>query len=101
MATLICFGLGYCAEHFVAAYGHKYDRIIGTVRNRERAAILNAYDAGRLQVLVFDGAQATPELNGAIAEADDALVSVPPSENGDPVLAACGEALSGANKLRE
>jgi hypothetical protein len=101
MATLICFGLGYSAEHFVAAYGHKYDRIIGTVRNRERAAILNAYDAGRLQVLVFDGAQATSALNGAIAEADDALVSVPPGADGDPILAAYGEALSRANKLRE
>ena len=42
MATLICFGFGYSAEHFVAAYGQKLDRIIGTVRNRERAAILNA-----------------------------------------------------------
>jgi nucleoside-diphosphate-sugar epimerase len=101
MATLICFGFGYSAEHFVAAYGHKYDRIIGTVRNRERAAILNAYDAGRLQVLVFDGAQASHELNGAIAEADDALVSVPPSDGGDPILAACGEALSRADRLRE
>ncbi len=101
MATLICFGFGYSAEHFVGACGQRFDRIVGTVRNGERAAILNACDAGRSQALVFDGAQATPELNSAIAEADAVLVSVPPGDNGDPVLAACGEALSCANKLRE
>jgi nucleoside-diphosphate-sugar epimerase len=101
MATLICFGFGYSAEHFVAAYGSKFDRIIGTVRGSERAAILNAYDVGRLQALVFDGALPTPELNSAIAEADYVLVSVPPGENGDPVLAACRDALSHAKNLRE
>jgi nucleoside-diphosphate-sugar epimerase len=101
MATLICFGFGYSAEHFVAAYGAKFDRIIGTVRGSERAAILNAYDVGRLQSLVFDGTQPTPELNSAIAEADHVLVSVPPGENGDPVLAACGDVLSDAKNLRE
>jgi nucleoside-diphosphate-sugar epimerase len=101
MATLICFGFGYSAEHFVATYGAKFDRIIGTVRGSERAAILNAYDAGRLQALVFDGTQPSPELNSAIAEADYVLVSVPPGENGDPVLAACGDVLSDAENLRE
>ncbi len=101
MATLICFGFGYSAEHFVTAFGQKFDRIIGTVRSRERAAVLNAYDAGRLQALVFDGTEATPELNGAIAEAEDVLVSVPPDENGDPVLSVFGAALSRAKKLCE
>jgi nucleoside-diphosphate-sugar epimerase len=101
MATLICFGFGYSAEHFIAGCGQKFDRIVGTVRNRERSVILNAYDGGRLQALVFDGMQATPELNSAIAEADDVLVSVPPGDNGDPVLAVFGAALSGATKLRE
>ena len=47
---------------------------------------------GRVQALVFDGTQPTPELNSAIAEADYVLVSVPPGENGDPVLAAFGDA---------
>ena len=101
MTTLICFGFGYSAEHFVAAYGEKFDRIVGTVRGGERAAILNAYDARRLQALAFDGTQASPELNRAIAEASDVLVSVPPGENGDPVLSVFGEALSRAKHLRE
>jgi len=101
MATLICFGFGYSAEHFVAAYGEKFDRIIGTVRGGERGAVLNAYDTGRFHALVFDGVRPTPELNSAIAEADHVLVSVPPGETGDPVLMACGDALSGVKKLRE
>jgi nucleoside-diphosphate-sugar epimerase len=101
MTTLICFGFGYSAEHFVAAYGEKFDRIVGTVRGGERAAILNAYNAPHLQALAFDGTQAPRELNRAIAEASDVLVSVPPGENGDPVLSVFGEALSDAKHLRE
>src|SRR5271167_4607856 len=101
MSTLICFGFGYCAEHFVAEFGGKFDGIVGTVRGKERAAVLNAYHNGRLQALVFDGAQATPEINSAVAEADCVLISVPPGENGDPILKAFGEPLKHARKLRE
>ena len=101
MSTLLCFGFGYCAEYFVAAFGQKFDRIFGTVRGVERAAILNAYDAGRLHAVVFDGTKATPELLNAIAQAKDILISVPPGSNGDPVISACGEALTGARELRE
>ena len=99
MATLICFGLGYCAEHFIAEFGGKFERIIGTVRRAERAGILNAYQAGAVRAVVFDGALATPELNGAIGAADYALISVPPDASGDPVLAACGSALAARRNL--
>jgi nucleoside-diphosphate-sugar epimerase len=99
MATLLCFGFGYCAEHFVAAFGQKFERVAGTVRGKERAAVLNAY-AGKLQALVFDGATVTPELKGAIGEANYALVSVPPGDNGDPVLAAFADDFAGAKHLR-
>jgi nucleoside-diphosphate-sugar epimerase len=98
---LICFGLGYSAQHFVEIFGQKFDRIVGTVRGAERAAALNAHPSGRLKALIFDGNNAaTPELQSAIAEADAALVSVPPDENGDPVLRACGDALAHAQRLR-
>jgi nucleoside-diphosphate-sugar epimerase len=90
MSALICFGFGYCAEHFVDSFGDKFDRIVGTVRTAERAAILNAYNAGRVRAVVFDGA-ATTELKGFIAEAAFVLVSAPPGDNGDPVIAACGD----------
>jgi nucleoside-diphosphate-sugar epimerase len=97
---LICFGLGYSAEHFVEKFGEKFDRIVGTVRDTERAAGLNAQPSDRLKALIFDGNSATPELRSAIAEADTALVSVPPDENGDPVLRACGDVLAHAQRLR-
>ena len=97
---LICFGLGYSAQHFVDIFGDEFDRIVGTVRSAERAAALNAHPSGRLKALIFDGSSATPELRSAIAEADAALVSVPPDDNGDPVLRACGDALAHAQRLR-
>lgn len=100
MSTLICFGFGYCAEYFAATFGDKYDRMIGTVRGAERAAILNAYDAGRLHALVFDGTQASPELKSAVAAADMALVSAPPGATGDPVIAALGDTFADAKHLR-
>ena len=100
MSTLLCFGLGYSAEHFVGKYGDGFEHIVGTVRGAERAAVLSAYLAGRLKALVFDGTLVTPELRHAIGEADGALVSVPPNENGDPVLAAFGDDLARAHRLR-
>jgi nucleoside-diphosphate-sugar epimerase len=99
MATLVCFGLGYCAEHFTAEFGGKFERVIGTVRGAERAELLNAHEAGAVRALVFDGVEATPELNAAIAAADYALVSIPPDGNGDPVLAVCGGALAAQRHL--
>jgi len=100
MSTLICFGLGYSAEHFVGMFGDGFERIIGTTRGAERAAVLNAHHAGRLKALVFDGTLATPEVKAAIGAADLALVSIPPDETGDPILAAFGDALAHARRLR-
>lgn len=100
MSTLLCFGLGYSAEHYVALFGDDFERIIGTVRGAERAAWLNARLAGRLKALMFDGKTATPELNHAIGEADAALISIPQDEGGDPVLRAFGGAFAHAPRLR-
>jgi nucleoside-diphosphate-sugar epimerase len=100
MSTLICFGLGYCAEHFVGTYGDGFKHIVGTVRTAERAAVLSAHLAGRLKALVFDGTFAMPELKAAVREADVVLVSVPPDEAGDPVLAMFDDAFAHARRLR-
>ncbi len=100
MSKLLCFGLGYSAEHFVARFGDGFDRIIGTVRGAERAATLNARFGGRVKALAFDGITATPELTSAIGEADFALVSIPQTAKGDPVLAAFGASLMRAQRLR-
>ncbi len=100
MSRLVCFGLGYSAEHYVARFGDGFEHIVGTVRGAERAAALNARFGARLKVLAFDGTSATPDLTNAIGEADVALVSIPQTANGDPVLAAFGEALRHASHLR-
>jgi nucleoside-diphosphate-sugar epimerase len=97
---LICFGLGYSAQHFVEIFAEKFDGIVGTVRNAERAGALNAHPSGRLKALIFDGSSTPPDVRSVIAEADTALVSVPPDENGDPVLRACGDVLAHAQRLR-
>ena len=99
MATLICLGLGYSAEHYVKDFGEKFDRIVGTMRSAERAAALNTQHDGRCRAVVFDGKAATPELQRAIAEADAALISIPQDEDGDPVLRVCGEAFAHAAHL--
>ena len=100
MSQLICLGLGYSAEHYVAALGQKLDRIVGTMRSKERAAVLNAYDDGRLQALLFDGQSVSAELQQAIVAADAALISIPQDVGGDPVLRACGDAFARARHLR-
>ena len=100
MSTLVCFGLGYSAEHYIGMFGDTFARIVGTVRGAERAAVLNGRLAGRLKALVFDGKSAAPELLHAIGEADAMLVSIPQDEHGDPVLRTCGNALAHAPHLK-
>ena len=81
MTNLFCFGLGYTAGHFLAAFASRFDRIAGTVRSRERAREFSR--GGRtLDVIVFDGAidglPAAPAMAEQLAETDYLLVSVPP-----------------------
>ena len=55
MTTLICFGLGYSADHYIGRFGDRFTHIVGTVRGAERAALLNARFGGRLRAFAFDG----------------------------------------------
>jgi nucleoside-diphosphate-sugar epimerase len=100
MSTLLCFGLGYSAEHYIASYGDGFARIVGTVRGAERAALLSARLAGRLKALMFDGKSATPDLYHAVGDADAALISIPQDESGDPVLRIFSETFARAQHLR-
>jgi nucleoside-diphosphate-sugar epimerase len=99
MPTLICIGLGYSAEHYVAAYGDKFDRVVGTMRSKERAAVINAY-GGKPHAIVFDGKTASDELKQAIIASDAAVISVPQDDAGDPVLRACSDAFLAAGHLQ-
>jgi len=100
MTTLLCFGFGYCAEHYLRSFGSKFDRTVGTVRSVDRAKALNETYGGRLRAVVFDGRTVTSELCRAVNEADALLVSAPPDENGDPVLRVLTDELINAADLR-
>jgi hypothetical protein len=100
MSTLLCFGLGYSAEHFIGMFGDRFERIVGTVRGGERAAILNARFGGRVKVLPFDGISPTSDVASTINTTDVALVSIPQTQTGDPALAVFGDALARAPQLR-
>jgi len=96
MATLLCFGLGYSAQHWLAGYGDRFQRIAATVRDAGHAAELNARRQPGFAAFTFDGTASSAELRALIAQADAVLVSVPPTPSGDPVLETCGEALTRA-----
>jgi nucleoside-diphosphate-sugar epimerase len=102
MSTLICLGLGYSAQHHVAAFGARFDRVVGTTRTAERAVGLAARDFGgrNVEMLTFDGATASEPLRAAVGQADALLISAAPDEQGDPVLAALRDALAAAPRLR-
>jgi len=102
MPTLFCFGLGYCAEHYLAEFGARFDRIAGTVRTREKAAAIAASRFGghAVEAFVFEGSEATPEADAALMDADALLVSAPPGQEGDPVLGQFAGAIAGAPHLQ-
>lgn len=92
MTTLLCFGLGYSARHYVARYGTRYRRVIAAGRSAAPVGLTGS----ETELCRFDGVTATAAIAAAIAAADAILVSIPPSDGGDPVLAACASALAQA-----
>jgi nucleoside-diphosphate-sugar epimerase len=94
MSTLLCIGFGYCARHYVAEFGSRFDRVIGTSRTPGKTA------GQPVEMLAFDGVNGTPQMRAAIAEADCMLVSAAPSEAGDPVLNVCRGDIAAAPRLR-
>src|SRR5436305_13888428 len=102
MPTLFCFGLGYSASHYIHEFGARFDRIASTVMTREKAAHLAAAGSGghRVEAFVFDGTDAATQLTAALMDSAALLVSVPPDENGDPVLAQFASTIAGAPQLQ-
>jgi nucleoside-diphosphate-sugar epimerase len=98
MATLICLGLGYSAAHYVAAFGKRFDRVIGTARTAAKAAM--PIGPHTPHILVFDGSAASPELVASIEESDAVVISAPPGEAGEPVLLRLADAVARAKRVR-
>ena len=76
------------------------ERVWVTVRDSKRAADLNAQADSQVRALIFDGTSTSDDLQAAVAQAKMILVSIPPDEKGDPVLAVCGTSLMGSKQIR-
>jgi nucleoside-diphosphate-sugar epimerase len=94
MSTLLCIGFGYCARYYVAKFGARFERVIGTSRTP-------CHTAGPpVEMLEFDGIHASAQMRAALAEANHLLISVAPGEAGDPVLNVFRRDVETAPKLR-
>jgi len=101
MTVLICLGFGYSAQHYVAHYGRRFDRIVGTTRSKKNMMALRSrrLDGNAVEMLVFDGVSASSALVAAMADATVLLVSIAPDGNADPVLAHLHDAIAAAPRL--
>jgi nucleoside-diphosphate-sugar epimerase len=102
MPTLVCLGLGYCAQHYAAEFGQRFDRIVGTTRSADDVAALAARRFGgrAVEMNIFDGKAAGMEVRAAIAAADALLISAAPANGADPVLAVLADDILRAPALR-
>ena len=94
--NLLVFGYGYTASRFVALHRDRFSSIAATVRSPEKAARV-AQDG--VTIRLFGPDHVDPALAQDIAAADAILVSIPPGEAGDPVLARFSDAIAQAPHL--
>jgi hypothetical protein len=94
---LLVFGLGYCALHYVTtrAVG---ERVGGTARSADKARQLHASQPN-IEPFVFNPSETGAALEERVASATHLLISIPPSESADPVLAHFADAIANARDL--
>lgn len=80
---LFIFGLGFSAIAIAGRLMQEGWHVEGTVRDAGKAKDLRAQG---IHAHVYDGADALPDLAGALSAASHLLISVPPRGHGDPVL---------------
>ncbi|VFU09158.1 NAD-dependent epimerase/dehydratase [Methylocella tundrae] len=88
---LFAFGLGYCAQDFIARFGDLFDSIAGTVRSADKAAELAS---DHVETFVFGPDREDPKLAEKMLAADVLLISIPPGVSVDPVLARFGHRIA-------
>jgi len=94
---LLVFGLGYSALHIAQRLQVAGARVTATVRSRVKAEGLA--QAG-ITTRVFSSDQVDAAIVGDIAASEAILVSIPPGESEDPVLAAFCDRIVAAPNLR-
>ena len=93
---LFIFGLGYSATALARAMQGRAASVAGTVRSEQKAAGL----AGEgINAMAFDGASPSRAVVKALQGATHILASIPPGEEGDPILAHHRADLVGAADL--
>lgn len=93
LMKLLVFGLGFSALHAAQRLQLSGAQVTATVRSRAKADRLT--QAG-MTARVFSPEHADPEIAQDLAECDAILVSVPPGETGDPVLASFADRIAAA-----
>lgn len=81
MSHLFCFGFGYCASYVAQRLAMRGWTISGTATQDAGVAEINRRG---YQGSIFDGKRPNPDVSGALRHATHILLSIPPSENGDP-----------------
>jgi nucleoside-diphosphate-sugar epimerase len=95
--NLLVFGLGFSASHVAQRLQVAGVQVTATVRSRGKAdGLAQAGIAGR----VFSPEHVDAEIADDIAASDAILVSIPPGESGDPVLASFAALIAAAPNLR-
>jgi nucleoside-diphosphate-sugar epimerase len=94
---VFCFGMGYSARHLALQLAAQGWRVGGTARTPEgsKAIAQDGFDA-----FVFDGSAPGEGVREALQTATHIVVSAPPGETGDPVLAQHGEDIAQASHLK-
>ncbi len=85
--VLFSFGHGYSAQALARILLPQGWRIVGTTRRPEKAASL---ESTGIEAIVWPG----DDPQAALGEATHLLVSIAPNEEGDPVVAAVGDAIA-------
>lgn len=93
MSCIFIFGLGYSASAIGALLRQKGWQVSGTVRSREK---FGGLIADNFTPFLFSDGRG---IRQALESATHCLISAPPREAGDPVLAAYAQALRDAPKL--
>ena len=91
---IFCFGLGYCALHFLAT--QESIQASGTVRDADKAQALRR---DGVEAFVFDGQRAEAAMASRLAQAEALLVSIAPGAE-DPVRARFAGAIGAMRNLR-
>jgi len=84
--NVFIFGAGFSAKAFASA-SPPHAKIVGTTRSPEK---FDALRGAGIAPLLFDGT-ASPELSQALATTTHLVISIAPTEAGDPVLSAFAE----------